>query len=256
MRSIQKMFRFVWPYLKKYRGQICVYILVGVVFSSLALVQPFILGRFVDRMTGDLQLGTIAVCCAAFFLTAVLNVALSYYMKITGSRLQIRVSTHMKVQLFQHFQRTSPRFHQQKSSGEMAQKINSDAIFLIMFLQDIAMHFPGKLVCFLLATAYVFFVDIWCGLAVLILLPLLFLLYRYFKERVYKAPWPTPRPPQNFSVFSATSFRMFGPSASTPFPTFWPSGFMRAANPPKMPRCMRKRSPFPSTPSTKIWMLS
>lgn len=180
------MLKFIKPYIAKYRNQLIVYVLVGMVFFSLSLAQPFIFGIFVDHLVVDFRKETILQCCAVFLVVTVLQIILSYYVKITGTQLNCCVSTHVKAQFFQHFQKTSPRFHLQKSATAMANKINNDVEYLIMFFLNMAMQLPGKIVCFLFATLYIFYVDYWCGIAVLLMLPLLAWLYIIFKDRIFK----------------------------------------------------------------------
>lgn len=187
MKSLRQMFHFVLPYITKYRKSLTVYVFVGILFYSLCLAQPFIFGLFVDHLVYNLRIGTIVQCCAAFLLSAILQIILSYYVKITGTSLQCRVSTHVKAQFFRHFQRTSPRFHMQKSAAAMADKINNDSEYLVIFFLNLGMQLPGKAVCFMLATVYTFYVNFWCGIAVLVMLPLLSLLYQLFKKRIFQA---------------------------------------------------------------------
>lgn len=186
MKALIKMLKFIKPYIAKYRNQLIVYVLVGMVFFSLSLAQPFIFGIFVDHLVVDFRKETILQCCAVFLVVTVLQIILSYYVKITGTQLNCCVSTHVKAQFFQHFQKTSPRFHLQKSATAMANKINNDVEYLIMFFLNMAMQLPGKIVCFLFATLYIFYVDYWCGIAVLLMLPLLAWLYIIFKDRIFK----------------------------------------------------------------------
>ena len=186
MKALIKMLKFIKPYIAKYRNQLIVYVLVGMVFFSLSLAQPFIFGIFVDHLVVDFRKETILQCCAVFLVVTVLQIILSYYVKITGTQLNCCVSTHVKAQFFQHFQKTSPRFHLQKSATAMENKINNDVEYLIMFFLNMAMQLPGKIVCFLFATLYIFYVDYWCGIAVLLMLPLLAWLYIIFKDRIFK----------------------------------------------------------------------
>lgn len=187
MKSLRQMFRFILPYITKYRKLLTVYIFVGVLFYSLSLAQPFILGLFVDHLVYNLRIETIVQCCVTFLIVTILQIILSYYVKITGTRIQCRVSTHVKAQFFRHFQRTSPRFHMQKSAAAMADKINNDSEYLVIFFLNLGMQLPGKVVCFMLATLYTFYVNFWCGIAVLVMLPLLSLLYQLFKKRIFQA---------------------------------------------------------------------
>lgn len=186
MKELRIMFRFIRPYLTGYGRQLTVYILVGILFYSLSIVQPFILGQYVDRMIGNPGMAPILTGCAVFLLVTICQILLSYHMKMTGTRLNVRVSTHVKAQFFRHFQQTSPRFHLQKSAAGMADQINNDVEYLILFFLNLAMQLPGKIACFLLTGIYIFSVDIWCGIAVLLMIPLLVLLYQLFSGRIFR----------------------------------------------------------------------
>lgn len=187
MKSLKKIICLVAPYLNQHRKQLVVYLLIAMTFFSLNLGQPFLLGQFIDYMMKDLNYANILICCTAFFAVSVLQVIFSYYVKTTGTRLQCSISNDMKIHFFRHFQQTSPRFHMREDVSAMAEKINNDCEYLVIFLLNLGMQFPGKLVCFLCATFYIFVVDVWCGLAVLAFLPVLALLYFKFKDKIYNS---------------------------------------------------------------------
>lgn len=187
MKSINEMLNFLKPYFASFRKTIAIYLFIAMLFFSLNLVQPFLLGEFIDRLTTNLASNTIWQCCFIFLLVTVVQILLSYYVKIIGTRLECRLANHIKGQFFIHFQRTSPRFHLQERAAIMADKINNDTELLLIFFFNLSMQLPGNVICFLLATAYIFYVNIGCGIAVLAILPLLSLLYHLFEERIFKA---------------------------------------------------------------------
>lgn len=187
MDSFKKMFRLFKPYFTPFKKQIVSFVFVSSIFFSLQLVQPFLLGDFVDQLMTDLRPETIWRCCGIFLAVAVLSVLLTYYVKVTTIKLQCRVPNYMKSQFFIHYQRTSPRFHLQKNAAAIVDKVNNDIELMMMYFLNLGIKFVGNLLMFVLATLYIFLVDVWCGVAVLAFLPLLELLNRLFRNRIYRA---------------------------------------------------------------------
>lgn len=187
MKSYRDIFRFMKPYFAPFRKSIAAFVFVATIFFSLKLVQPFLLGTFVDRLMTDLSPETIWQSCLVFLAVAVLSVLLTYYVKVKVTRLQCRIANHMKERLFAHFQRTSPAFHLRKDAAVMADKVNNDVELLMGYYANLGIQFFGNILSFLLAALYIFYVDLWCGVAVVLILPLLGILYRVFKDRIFKA---------------------------------------------------------------------
>lgn len=175
------------PYFAPFRIQIVSFVLISTMLYCVSLIQPYLMGGFVDQLSAGLRAETIWTYCGIFLLVTMLGVALSYYVKIFGTKIQCQLANQVKSQFFIHFQRTSPRYHLQESASSTADKVNNDVELLMCFFLNLGIQFFGNVLVLVLASCYIFSVDIWCGVAELAFLPLLGLLYHVFEERIFKA---------------------------------------------------------------------
>lgn len=187
MKSLRKILQFMKPYFAPFRGQIISFVLVSTVLFCVSLIQPYLMGDFVDRLSTGLRAEAIWSYCGTFLLVTLLGVVLSYYVKITGTKIQCRLANQVKSQFFVHFQHTSPRYHLQESASSTADKVNNDVELLMCYFLNLGIQYFGNVLVLVLGTCYIFSVDIWCGIVELAFLPLLGLLYHVFEERIFKA---------------------------------------------------------------------
>lgn len=83
MKSTWTMFQFLRPHFRGSRWMILRFVAVAALFIATGLVaQPYVLGQFLDGITGGgLSADHIFFYCAAFLMVAILNVLLSYFCK-------------------------------------------------------------------------------------------------------------------------------------------------------------------------------
>lgn len=186
MKSTWTMFQFLRPHFRGSRWMILRFVAVAALFIATGLVaQPYVLGQFLDGITGGgLSSDRISFYCLAFLMVAVLNVLLSYFCKILSTRTNIRVTAHVCGHLYQHVQKTSPRYHGGKNTTELINKIYNDSTFLVSFFINLGLRMPGMVLTLILALSYIFYTDLWCGFASLCILPLTVLLNMLFGKRI------------------------------------------------------------------------
>lgn len=178
MKSFLTMFRFTWPYLKKLRAMIVCFLVTAALFMLISMTaQTYVIGQFLDALTGGfLTSDRIFFYCGAFLAVALCNIVLSYATNLLAQRVGVRGYTHMAQRVYQRLQKTSPRHLAGKNTVELVNKIYNDAANLVLYFVNFGIMGPGMALTFVLILAYVFYLDVWCGLMVSAIIPMMILM--------------------------------------------------------------------------------
>ncbi len=118
--------RWIFGYLKPYRGRLVLAILARLIASAMFLALPAAIERIVDTALdaeSSTQLNQLTgVLIAAFFVLTVASMMGNYYTNSTGER----VVFDLRTQLYRHFQSLSLRFFTERRVGELVSRMSSD----------------------------------------------------------------------------------------------------------------------------------
>lgn len=121
-----KSYGRLWVYLRPYTGRLALVVIVSLAATCLGLLQPYVSKLLIDEalMRNDLR----ALCIIAglmFFVTVMgfgLNILASYrYVRVSAAML-----FDMRLALFRHLQRLSPRFYTSYRLGDLMSRLNND----------------------------------------------------------------------------------------------------------------------------------
>jgi ATP-binding cassette subfamily B protein len=121
-----KDYRRLWVYLRPYRKRLALVLAISLAVTSLNLVQPLISKLLIDSalLKRDMR-ALVSISGLLFLVTAlgfVLNIVSSYrYVKVSAAML-----FDMRLALFQHLQKLSPRFYAQFRLGDLMSRLNND----------------------------------------------------------------------------------------------------------------------------------
>lgn len=186
MKSFLTMFRFIWPYLKKYKAMIWCFLITSALFMAVSsTAQSYIIGKFLDSLTGGgLSYDLVFLYCRAFVGVALCNVVLSYITKLLAQRVGVRGYTTVAQQIYQRLQKASPRCLAGKSVAELVIKIYNDSADLVLYFVNFGIMGPGLILTFILVLGYIFYLDIWCGLIVSCIIPLMILMNQLMGKKL------------------------------------------------------------------------
>lgn len=189
MKSLLTIIRFVWPYLKKFRGIIFLYFLVTILSLGLNNTAPtYVLGLFLDGLTGGtLTTNQLLLYCGIFLGIFLFNLLLSYIYRMMSVRVTVRGWTTMSQQIYQRLQKASPRSLAGKNTAELVSRINSDVNSLVNYLMSTGTMGLGMALIFVITLGFVFYLDLWCGLMALSTIPMMILMDKLFGEKMAQA---------------------------------------------------------------------
>ena len=189
MKALLTVIRFIWPYLKKLRGIIFLYLLTAIFYIGLNNTLPhYVLGLFLDGLTGGtLTTDRLLNYCIFFLAVFLVNILLSYIQKIMSARVSVRGWTTMAQQIYQGLQKASPRALAGRNTAELVSRINSDVNSLVGYLMSTCAMEPGMALILVITMSFVFYLDVWCGLIALSSVPMMLLMNKLYGEKIAQA---------------------------------------------------------------------
>jgi ATP-binding cassette subfamily B protein len=119
-------YRRLWVFVRPYRARLILILAISLAGTCLGLVQPFISKLLIDQALLQRNIRALVWIAGALFVSTVasfgLNILSSYrYAKVSAAML-----FDMRLALFQHLQRLSPRFYARFRLGDLMSRLNND----------------------------------------------------------------------------------------------------------------------------------
>lgn len=186
MKSFFTIFRFVWSFLKKFQILVLGFLFTAILFMVASFTaQTYVLGQFLDGLTGGtLTTNLLLTYCVAFLVVFIFNILLSFATKLLAQRVAVRGWTSMSQQIFQQLQKVSPRALAGKNTAELVSRISNDVNSLVCYLVNFFMMVPGMTLTLVVVLVYLFYLDLWCGLIALSVIPLMLLMDKLFGDKI------------------------------------------------------------------------
>jgi len=181
------LLKFYKLYLKRYKEQFFGIQFLHVVGAILLLIPPLIMREIIDEaipagnVTGIFTLAGIALL--VFIIQAVVEKVSIFH----GHRIAQEVVRDMRDELYQHYQRLSMSFHDNKKTGELMSRIVDD----LNKLQEFIHHGPEAIVqsgILLVGTVVIMLtLNVQLTLVALIFVPFLIAFSRFLMKRMHRA---------------------------------------------------------------------
>jgi ATP-binding cassette subfamily B protein len=121
-----KDYRRLWVYLRPYKARLALVLAISLAATSLSLIQPFLSKLLIDGALLKHDMHTLVLVSVLMFVATVagfvLNIVSSYrYVTVSAAML-----FDMRLALFRHLQKLSPRFYAQFRLGDLMSRLNND----------------------------------------------------------------------------------------------------------------------------------
>ena len=186
MNTVVNIIKFTDRFLRKYRFRIGIYLLCGAALFGTGVIEPFIIGKFIDSLSGGIDIHMTIKFAVLILVISILELLLSYYVKIEGTRMSMRTSSKIKGDIFMHMQKISPLKMPNEEIATLSKRINNDSEYLMIYLLNLGMQFPGQLIGFVVTLFYMFIYSKPVFMIVLIMIPLLWLFHKKNKDEIYE----------------------------------------------------------------------
>lgn len=159
-------------YLGRGRARLIYLIFISLGLGALQLVSPLLLGRLLDSMLPGHQmqsrlLGLLALCYAGIFVLGLLQGR-------AVAKLSNRTSALLRQEAFERLTRLPMSFFDRAKHGDIISRLTHDVQAVSEGLQQIFTQLFSGLVILLGSLLFMFYLNMWIALVVLLLTPLSF----------------------------------------------------------------------------------
>ncbi len=167
-------------YARPYVGQLAPVVLLALVGTALGLVLPYLSKLIVDDgiMAGDF--GALLRIVGIFVAITALSFVLNVFSGMRYTRVSADILFDMRLTLFRHLQRLSPRFYSRTPLGDIVSRINGDIGEIQRVTAEAALGWLGQVVALVGTVGMLLYLD-WRLFLVglLVMPPTLWALVRY-----------------------------------------------------------------------------
>lgn len=185
MKDLTKILKYCGKYLNLHLSNIIPYCIVAFIYYMMLLAEPYIFGSFVEILTNNTSISFIVQYCCIYLLIAVVGYISSYFVKITGTKLNVDICQDFKVDMLEHIQNTPLSYTNSIDKAKFTHKINNDIQLLIGFILNILQTVLGKIACLIVPYIYILRANLKLGLLLLIIFPLMIIIYKVFEKKLF-----------------------------------------------------------------------
>ena len=175
-RDFRRALRFAFPY----RSQLALVLGLSLLGTGVSLYLPYLSKTLVDRALLGRDGGALVRTVLAFATLTLLSFALNVVSGLRYTKASADILFDMRLALFQHLQRLSPRFYARVPLGQIASRLNSDIGEIQRVAAEVALGWLGNVVFLVGSLVILVALDpILCLVSVALLPPALWALVRY-----------------------------------------------------------------------------
>ncbi len=134
-----KNLRQLRSYFRPYRGRILLGFLFVVLSNGLFMLVPRLIQQGVDTLDGNGD-RSLTECVVLLMLAAGLSAICRFFIRQTLIVMSRRQEFDLRQDLWQHLQRLSPRFFQQRATGDLMAHLSNDVEAVRMFFGPVLMY--------------------------------------------------------------------------------------------------------------------
>ena len=174
--DIRRLLAYVAPYWRR----LVLVLVLSLLGTALTLLMPYLARALVDRALLGRDTTALIQIVGAFAGLTLLSFALNVISGLRYTRVSAEILFDMRLALFQHLQRLSPRFYARMPLGQIASRINSDIGEIQRVAAEVALSWVGSVVFLVGAVVILLSLDPLLFAVSLAVFPLsLFALVRY-----------------------------------------------------------------------------
>lgn len=185
--STKEMLHFVFNRVLKQKWILAVNILALTLITALQFVMPQFEKTIIDKVIPMKDLRWLSLMIGGLLLTAVvlglLNYFSSYYMGVMSQS----AITELRDDLYHDLLAQDTAFFESSKTGDLMVRLTSDINNLQSMISSNMLSMIGNLFTFVGVLVFIFIVNWQMALAVTVTFPLMFVIYRVFRDRIHAA---------------------------------------------------------------------
>ena len=159
-------------------------LVLSLVGTGLSLLLPYLTRLLIDRALLGRDTGALVRIVLAFAALTIASFALNVVSGLRYTRVSADILFDMRLALFRHLQRLSPRFYARMPLGQIASRINSDIGEIQRVAAEVALSWVGSVVFLAGAVAILIALDPLLFLVSVAVLPLSLLALVRYRRRL------------------------------------------------------------------------
>lgn len=179
----------VWGIILPYRTRLVISTVTLLTLTMLGLISPVLSAKLIGRALPELDRDLFLMCVGSLFavhlLSNVLSYLYSYQMRILGGR----VVFDLRRRMYDHLQRLSLGFYESRSSGEIISRMMNDVNAITSLVTGTVLNALISTIKAVAILVVLFLTSTKVTLVALAVLPLHFLGYFFFSNRISHTAW-------------------------------------------------------------------
>lgn len=159
-------------YVRPYRGQLALVVVLSLISTGLSLAQPFLSKVLVDRALIGRDMGVLIWTVSGFLALTGISLLLNVASGLRYTRVSANILFDMRLEVFRHLQRLSPRWFTRTPIGQIASRVNSDIAEIQRVAAEVALAWIGQVAYLIGSVVMLVLLDVRLFLVGLLSLPL------------------------------------------------------------------------------------
>jgi ATP-binding cassette subfamily B protein len=159
-RLLDDELRRALVYVLPYRGRLAFLVVLSLASTLLTLYLPYLSKLLVDDAFVGRDGGALVRIVGWFALVAVLGFGLNVVAGLRYTRLSAQILFDMRLRLYRHLQRLSPRFYGRTPLGEIVSRLNNDIGEIQRVASETALAWLGHVVFLVGSAAIMIWLDV------------------------------------------------------------------------------------------------
>lgn len=145
--------RYLWPYMAHRPWWLIGSLLYAITGATASAFSPFVLGRAIDELTGDLRIERLAFWAGLILVLSVIVAVLRYLLRMLTGAMAATVSYEMSQDMFARVLLLDQRTYREYGVGDLLSRATSDFIYIWRFFSAGFQMFLNAFFLFLVGTS-------------------------------------------------------------------------------------------------------
>lgn len=176
--------RRAFAYLAPYWRRLVLVMLISLVSTGVSLVTPYLTKDLVDRALLGRDLAALQRIVLLFAVLGVFSYVLNVVSGLRYTRVSADILFDMRLALYQHLQRLSPRFYARTRLGDIVARINSDIGEIQRVAAEAALAWVGNILFLVGCAAMLVWLDWKLALLTAAVMPLSLAALIFYRRRL------------------------------------------------------------------------
>lgn len=181
------MIKYCWNYIKKYKVNLSLFIILSLLQTILSILIPLIGGWILDIITESKNVQMLLKASIFLITVQVMLLVIQYVVYYQMIVIQTNAAFELNKDLIHHIQKLSLSSIENYDSGYLSQRINSDSNTVILFSVNSLVNFPCNILVVIVTICVLLRINHLIGGILLAIVIGYIALYVGFKERIYQA---------------------------------------------------------------------